>query len=97
MPDDDHKTKKPTALLADKALEMVMRDVLGGMSELANIAGFQPVPCEFEILQPRPTAARLPSGATAHIIPYPGTSRYEAADVVEFLTRRELATATGRR
>ena len=93
---NDQKLKKPTGRLADKALGMIMRDVLGGMSELANIAGYDPVPCEFEILQPRQTATRAPLNGTAHIIPYPGKSRYDAADVVEFLTRRELSTATGR-
>lgn len=96
MTDNDQKTKKPTARLADKALELVMRDVLGGMSELANIAGYHPTPCEFEILHPRPTTGRVPPGETARIIPYPGKSRYDAADMVEFLTRRELSTATGR-
>lgn len=96
MPHENQKPKKTTARLAGKALEMVMRDVLGGMSELATIAGFSPTPCEFEILEPRRTPVRVPPGTTARILPYPGTARVEASDVVEFITRRELSTAAGR-
>lgn len=96
MSNNEQKPRKRTACLADKALEMVMRDVLGGMSELANVAGFSPTPCDFEILEPRHSPVRVPPGTTARIIPYPGINRDEAADVVEFLTRRELNAATSR-
>lgn len=96
MAHHDHRSNRPTALLADKALELVMRDVLSGMSELATIAGFSPAPCEFEILEPRRTPVRVEPGATARILHYPGPIRERSADVVDFLTRRELSSVSGR-
>lgn len=73
-----------------------MRDVLGGMSELATIAGFSPGICDFEILEPRPSPVRVPPGTTAVILRYPGPVQDDTADVVDFLTRREQTIATGR-
>lgn len=96
---DTHENKPKPAPLADKALEMVMRDVLSGMQELASIAAFTPAPCEFTILpvaesEPRPT---YPDPAP--VLPYPtggNPGRQErpsaaerGADIVDYLTRRE--------
>jgi len=39
----------------DKALEMIMRDVIDGMEDLANLAGYTPQPGScFEILEITP-------------------------------------------
>lgn len=42
--------RKTTADANHKALELVMRDVLAGLEELATLAGYEAAPGSFEIL-----------------------------------------------
>lgn len=43
-------------ILGPKALEMIMRDVLGGMEELASMKGYQPGADVIEIVAIEPAA-----------------------------------------
>lgn len=46
----------PTRILGPKALEMIMRDVLGGMEELALMKGYEPGADIVEIIAVEPSA-----------------------------------------
>ena len=94
---DTNKNRPKPAPLAEKALEMVMRDVLSGMHELASIAAFSPAPCEFTILPVNASEPRQTYSDPAQVLRYPdeaerkqssGTSE-RRADIVDYLTRRE--------
>jgi hypothetical protein len=96
---DTHKNKSKPAPLADKALEMVMRDVLSGMHELASIAAFSPAPCDFTILPVDEAAPRHTYPDPAQVLEYPTGTQHKRqrglgavehrADIVDYLTRRE--------
>ncbi|GAB4344598.1 MAG: hypothetical protein Kow006_00740 [Gammaproteobacteria bacterium] len=95
---DTHKKKRKTAPLADKALEMVMRDVLSGMHELAAIMAFSPTPCKFTVLPRIDLQPRVKRATPAQVLPYPAAdvrartheaNKEEQADMVDYLTRRE--------
>lgn len=96
---DTHKNKPKPAPLADKALELVMRDVLSGMHELAAIAAFSPAPCEFTILPVDDAEPRHTYADPAQVLPYPPAGQRDRkkrssaserrADIVDYLTRRE--------
>ena len=50
----DHRDKK--TLIADQALELMMRDTLEGMEDFATAFGFRPWPGDFEIISVEPVA-----------------------------------------
>lgn len=77
-----------------KALEMLMRDVLAGMEELAHIAAFEPRPCELRIVSVQAPATA--GTARARIIPHPALgcrpdTGPTPADATDHLMRRERA------
>ncbi len=62
--------------IAGKALELVMRDVLAGMSELANIAAFDPGPGDTQVPDGLP-GRRDPRLAV--VLRHPAAARRQAA------------------
>lgn len=53
-----------TRVLGPKALEMIMRDVLGGMEELSLMKGYQPASDIVEIIAVEPGDSSDPAGST---------------------------------
>jgi len=71
-----------------KALEMIMHDVIDGMQELANIAGYDPKPGgHFEILEIEPDDEHAAAGSptepdsteTDKVVPIKGRRKQAAA------------------
>lgn len=59
--------------ISDKALELIIRDVMGGMEELATLEGYHCPPECLEILaiEPAGTAPENPSREKAVVLPFP--------------------------
>lgn len=43
--------KEHSEKLGDKALEMIMRDVLDGLEDFSSVVNYSPKPCDFNIIQ----------------------------------------------
>lgn len=80
------KFKNINAIQGSKALEMIMRDVLDGMEELANIASFDAAQAEFEILAIEKPNAVKPA-KSANDATHPDNNK--TADIVSFIEKRE--------
>ena len=59
------ESKNPKSVFGPKALEMIMRDVLGGLEEFAHMKGFEPRPDVMEIIAIEPPA-RDETGGPLH-------------------------------
>ncbi len=66
-------------VLGPKALEMIMRDVLGGMEELALMKGYQPGADAVEIIaiEPATKSSRPPAHGESRVVAF--TSRRRKA------------------
>lgn len=61
------KQNRHIASLSDRALEMIMRDVLDGLEEWSLESAYQGSSCEFEVIDLQPARAKhLTDKATSH-------------------------------
>lgn len=77
-----HDKEQPTRVVSDRALEMIMRDVLDGMMELSLEAAFSGQGSVFQILD-TPGRQGRPKR--------PGKQAEQSAEVIEFPQYRQAA------
>ena len=80
------KKQQPTRV-SDRALEMVMRDVLDGMMELSLVSAYSERNVDFEII----AIEREDSGGHNAVSADRGPDAYSSADIISFPQLRKAA------
>jgi len=82
------KQNRHIANLSDRALEMIMRDVLDGLEEWSLKSAYQGSSCEFEVIDIQPARTRLADAGSRGASHGDRPSAKGLCEVIHFKSKR---------